>query len=371
MALVFSAEQEQLRQTVRQFLAEKSPEAEVRRLMDTRTGFDESVWRQMAEQLGLQSLTIPEQYGGAGYTYAELVIVFEEMGRALLCAPYLSSIGMATNLLLAIGDEEASADYLPGIAAGSIIATVALAEQPGRWDAGSVEMTAAGGPGEWKLSGTKLYVLDGHTADLVLAVARTPAGVSVFAVDKDAPGLSAQAVGVLDQTRKLARLDFKEVPARLVGPDADGAGAVAAMLDLAAVALAAEQVGGAQRALDMSVDYARTRHQFGRPIGSFQAVKHTCAQMLISVEAARSAAYSGGWAAAEHSADLPLAASLAKSYCSDAYFEVAAATIQVHGGIGFTWEHPAHLYFKRAKSSQLLFGHPRAHRERVATEIGI
>ncbi|MFH8985605.1 acyl-CoA dehydrogenase family protein [Streptomyces varsoviensis] len=386
MSYPFSDDQEELRRTVRRFLTEKSPEAEVRRLMESAEGFDPAVWRQMAEQLDLQGLTIPERYGGAGHSYAELVVVLEEMGRALLCAPYFSTVALAANLLLATDDERAKRDFLPGIAAGRRIATVALTEHSGRWDADGVTLeateapapaTQAGGAeaaaadGGWRLSGEKFYVPDGHVADLVLVVARTPAGVSLFAVRRGAPGFAATPVPTLDQTRKLARLRFDRTPARLVGADGGGRPAVAEMLDLAAIALAAEQAGGAQRVLDMSVEYAKLRVQFGRPIGSFQAIKHKCADMLVEVESARAAAYHAGWAAAEGDDEVPALASLAKSYCSEAYFHAAAENIQIHGGIGYTWEHPAHLYFKRAKSSELMLGDGAYHRELLAQRIGI
>jgi alkylation response protein AidB-like acyl-CoA dehydrogenase len=325
----------------------------------------------MAEQLGLQGLIVPEEFGGSGYSYVELIVVLEEMGRALLCAPYFSSVALAANLLLSSGDDAAKKDYLPGIANGSTVATVALAEASGRWDEEGVTLEASGSGDSWTLTGEKMYVLDGHTADLILVAARTPAGVSVFAVDKGASGLTATPLSTMDQTRKQAKLTFEGTPARLVGTDGQGWQAVSRMLDLAAVALAAEQVGGAQRVLEMSVEYAKVRVQFGRPIGSFQAIKHKCADMLLEVESAKSAAYYAGWAAAEDSDELPVVACLAKSYCSEAYFHATAENIQIHGGIGFTWEHPAHLYFKRAKSSELLFGDPTYHRELLAQRIGI
>ncbi len=371
MNFAFSEEQEELRRSVRRFLDDKSPESEVRRLMETTEGYDPAVWSQMADQLGLQGLAIPEEFGGSGYSYVELIVVLEEMGRALLCAPYFASVALAANLLLVSGDDAAKKEYLPGIASGTTIATVALAESSGRWDEAGVTLEASGSGDSWTLSGEKLYVLDGHTADLILVAARTDVGVSIFAVDKSASGLTATPLSTMDQTRKQARITFENTPARLIGTAGQGWTAMTKMLDLAAVALAAEQVGGAQKVLDMSVEYAKVRVQFGRPIGSFQAIKHKCADMLLEVESAKSAAYYAGWAAAEDSDDLPVVASLAKSYCSEAYFHSAAENIQIHGGIGFTWEHPAHLYFKRAKSSELLFGDPTYHRELLAQRIGI
>ncbi|HEY6534099.1 MAG TPA: acyl-CoA dehydrogenase, partial [Acidimicrobiales bacterium] len=221
------------------------------------------------------------------------------------------------------------------------------------------------------ITGTKTHVLDGHVADLVLVVARTSAGLSLFRIDGESDRLLRTALATMDQTRTQAELVFDAASATLVGVDG-GAGAVLArVLDVAAVALAAEQVGGAGRCLEMAVEYAKDRVQFGRPIGSFQAIKHTCADLLLQVESARSAAYYAAWAVAEQSDELPLLASLAKAYCSDAYVAVATENIQIHGGIGFTWEHPAHLYFKRATSSAVLFGDANHHRDRIAQTIGI
>ena len=221
------------------------------------------------------------------------------------------------------------------------------------------------------LSGVKSFVIDGHVANLIIVAARTGAGVSLFAVDGDASGLTRESLATMDQTRKQAKLTFDNTPATLIGTDGGGWDVMSTVLDLGAVALAAEQVGGAQFVLEMAVQYAKDRVQFGRPIGSFQAIKHKCADMLLEVESAKSAAYYGLWCAAEMNDELPSVASLAKSYCSEAYFHAAAENIQIHGGIGFTWEHPAHLYFKRAKSSELLFGDPAYHRELLAQRIGL
>jgi alkylation response protein AidB-like acyl-CoA dehydrogenase len=367
----FSEEQEELRTAVRRFLDDKSPSTEVRRLMDTTEGYDPAVWSQMANQLGLQALTIPEEYGGAGFGYVELVVVLEEMGRSLLCAPYFSTVALAANALLASGDESAKAEYLPGIASGETIATLAFTEENGRWDVDGITMQAQQSGDGWTLDGTKSYVLDGHTANLVIVAARTEKGVSLFAVAGDADGLTRIPLATMDQTRKQARLTFAGTPARLIGEEGGAGPVLSKTLDLAAVALAAEQVGGAQRVLDMSVEYAKHRIQFGRPIGSFQAIKHKCADMLLEVESAKSAAYYAGWAAAEDNDELPVTACLAKAYCSEAYFHAAAENIQIHGGIGFTWDHDAHLYFKRAKSSELIFGDPSYHRELLAQRIGI
>jgi alkylation response protein AidB-like acyl-CoA dehydrogenase len=373
MDFLCTDEQLELRATVRDFLASKSAEPTVRELMATPAGYDRAVWRQLSDQLGLTGLAVPEEYGGSGSGYVELGIVFEEMGRALLCAPYLASVALATEALLRCTDEAARKDLLPGLASGTTIGTLALLEQPGRWDEASVQTRARrvfGGAG-WVLDGGKRHVLDGHIADLIMVGARTPAGVALFAVDGLAPGLRRVPVPTLDQTRKQAHLEFTGTPARLIGDEADGWRVLRRVLDTAAILLAAEQVGGACRAVEMAAGYAAMRVQFGRPIGAFQAIKHMCADMLTEAEAARSAACYGLWALAGDGEDVPLAASVAKVYCSAAYAKIAGDLIQVHGGIGFTWEHPAHLYFKRAKTSEVLFGTPAYHRDLLALRLGL
>lgn len=371
MQFAFTEEQDQLRSFVRQFLDDKSDEATVRELMETEAGYDTAVWSQMAEQLGLQSLVVPEQFGGQGFGWVELIIVLEEMGRSLLCAPFFSTTVLATSTLVLSGDEAAQGEYLPKIASGELTATLALTEENGRWDESGVTATATANGDGWSIDGAKHYVLDGHTAGLLLVAARTSAGVSVFAVDGTADGVERTALATMDQTRKQAKITFASAPATLIGTDGEGWALIEKVLDRASVGLAAEQVGGAQKVLDMAVEYAKDRVQFGRPIGSFQAIKHKCADMLLEVESAKSAAYYAAWCAAEDNDELPAMASLAKSYCSEAYFHATAENIQIHGGIGFTWEHPAHLYFKRAKSSELLFGDPTYHRELLAERIGL
>jgi alkylation response protein AidB-like acyl-CoA dehydrogenase len=369
--LAFTDEQEQFRDSVRRFLADKSPISEVRRLMETPAGYDPEVWALMAGQLGLVGLTIPEQYGGTGFGPAELTVVLEEMGAALLCAPYFSTVVLAANAIMLAGDDEARKELLPPIANGDVIAALAIAEDDGRWDPESVRLEARRTAGGYALTGHKNYVLDGHVADLIVVVARSGDGIGVFTVGGGAPGLQRTPLPTLDMTRAQARLEFNETPARLIGDPRLAAAALARTLDLAAIALAAEMVGGAQRCLDMSVSYAKTRHQFDRPIGSFQVIKHKCADMLMDIETARTAAYYAGWAAAANSEELPVVASMAKAHCSEAFFHAAAENIQIHGGIGYTWEHDAHLYFKRAASSELLFGDPAYHREQLVQRIGI
>jgi alkylation response protein AidB-like acyl-CoA dehydrogenase len=367
----FTDTQDQLRELARDYFRDKSSESEVRRLMATEEGYDPAVWKQMAQELGLQGLAIPEQYGGQGYSWLELGIVIEEMGRALVCAPFFSTVVLAATTLLESGDEEAKQQYLPGIADGSLIATVALTEESGRWDEGGVTVAATHSADGWTLTGAKHFVLDGAVARLIVVPARTASGVSLFAVESTVSGLSRTPSKTLDETRKLAVVEFDATPARLIGAEGGGWPVLQRVLDFAAVALAAEQAGGAQAALDMSVGYLNTRVQFGQVIGAFQALKHMAADVLIEVESAKSAAYYALDAAAKDNDELPAAAALAKAYCSDAFVIAAHQNIQFHGGMGFTWEVPAHLYFKRARSSEVFLGDPLAHREALAKRVGI
>ncbi len=367
----FTQEQEELRAMVKRFLSEKSPESEVRRLMATAEGYDPAVWRQMAEELALQGLGIPEEYGGQGFGPVDLYVVFEEMGAALLCAPYFSTVALAANAVLQVGDQTDRARYLPAMASGESIATLAITDDAGQWDLATTSTTASQTASGWRLNGVRSYVTDGSVASVIFVPAMTGAGLSLFAVAGDDPGVERTPLATMDQTRKQSRVVLSDAAGTLVGVEGGALEGLQTTLRIAAAALAAEQVGGAQRVLDSSVEYAKSRVQFGRPIGSFQAIKHKCADMLLDVESAKSAAYYAAWAAQELNEELPVAASLAKSFCSEAYFHCAAENIQIHGGIGFTWEHSAHLYFKRAKSSELFLGDPAYHRELLAQRLGI
>ena len=369
-------ELDELRETVREFLAAKSGESAVRAAMkgagEVGGGYDPAVWDQMARQLRLPGLALPSEYGGDGFGLTELGVVLEEMGAALLCSPFFATVVLAAQALLASADQAACARYLPGIAAGRTTATLAAAEGNASWDpamvAARAERTRRAG---WRVSGKKSYVIDGAIADLVLVVARSTAGPGLFAVDRGAPGLRAEPMTTLDPTRPMAVLTFDQVPAVLIGAEGQAGRLMSRVLDLACVALAAEQAGGARRCLEMSAGYARTRYQFGRPIGSFQAVKHKCADMLVRVELAEATAREAARLADEDAAEFPVAAATAHICCSTGYMFAAAENIQVHGGIGFTWEHPAHLYFRRAKSSELLFGGPAVYHERLLDRLGI
>ena len=379
MDFVFTEEQEELRASARDFLVAHSSSEQVRTAMQSELGYDPQVWKQIGAELGWPSVIIPEEFGGLGLGYVELIALLELMGSALLCAPFFSSVCLGGNALLVGGSEEQKKEYLPGIAEGQTRATLAFTEANGRWDASGIEASARREGGDYVLSGKKSFVLDGHCADLLVVAARREgttgeAGISLFALPAAARGVERRALPTMDQTRRQAEIELRDVRvpgSALMGQEGEGWGALSKTLALAAVALSAEQVGGAQRCLDMSVEYAKQRVQFGRPIGSFQAIKHKCADMLVQVESARSASYYAGCVAAEDGAELPLLASLAKAYCSDAYFDCAANAIQIHGGVGFTWEYDVHLYFKRARSSESFLGDGAYHREQVARGIGL
>jgi alkylation response protein AidB-like acyl-CoA dehydrogenase len=356
---------EQLRAVVREFLAKRSDESAVRAQMETEHGYDATVWRQSAEELGLPGLVVPDRFGGSAASAVELGVVFEEMGAALFCGPFLSTVGLAVTALLELGDEEAAAGYLPGIVSGDTIATLA-------WSGSSPAVSALAACREgdhWRISGTADIVVDGCSADLLLVAAPSPAGSCLFAVAGDATGLDRTPLVAMDSTRRLAAVRFDACPASLAGPEGGAGDALRRTFDMAVLYLAAEQLGGAARVLETAVNHARTRYQFGRPIGSFGPIKHRCADMLVDVESARSVVYHGLWTAVHDPDNLALSSSLARAVCSDAYTRLSAHNIQIHGGIGFTWEHPAHLYLKRAKSSALLLGSATAHRARLAEVV--
>ena len=377
MRFAFNEEQEALRDSARRFLADRASSQQTRAAMKLPQGYDPAVWRAIGEELGWTAVVIPEEYGGFGFTYVELVALMEEMGAALVCAPFLSSICLGANALLIGGTEAQRRAHLPGIASGETVATVALAEAGAGWEVGAPLSCRAQREGEdVVISGVKRYVPDGCAASLLLVAAQEEGGrTGLYILSPDAEGLTREALNTMDETRPQAQLTLSGVrvprAARLGGEEADTEAILASTMERACIALAAEQVGLAQRCLDMSVEYAKVRVQFGRPIGSFQAVKHMCADMMLMVESARSAAYFAGWAAAHSPEEVTEAAAVAKAYCSEAAFHCASQNIQIHGGIGFSWEHDAHLYFKRARSSELLFGDPAAHKETLARQLGL
>jgi acyl-CoA dehydrogenase len=364
-----SEEQRALRSAVADLMARHSSEAQVRTQMATDTGFDPIVWRELAG-MGLTGLLIEQKHGGAGAGPVEMGIAMEEMGRTLLVSPFLSTAVLVPGLLTEAGDAAECDSVLPRIAAGDLIATAAFAEDGSARLPATLATSAELVGGTWHLTGNKHFVFDGLSAQLIYVLAATDTGAAVFAVDAGAAGLTVAPLTTVDPTRKQCRLQFVDTPARLIGRPGTGAEVFDAALDHAALALVSEQAGGARRAIEMATEYAKTRYQFGRAIGSFQAVKHMCADMLLEAESAVSAARFVAAAFADQTASRVANLALAQAYCSDAFVFVAATNIQVHGGIGFTWEHPAHLYLRRARSDAQLLGGPSWHRERYLQQIG-
>lgn len=370
MRFSFTPEQEEFRASLRRALEARSPTKEVRRLMATEQGFERDGWKRLNQELGLTALGIPEAYGGQGFGISELAIVAEEMGRALVCAPFFSTAVLAANAILNAGSEEQKKTLLPAIASGEVTATLAFSELSGCTDAAGIAMAARPSGAAWRLEGAKSFVLDGHTADLILVLARRPGsqgedGLSFFTVAGDTSGLTRRRLQTMDETRKLARLDFGSVEARLLGEEGKAAGPFARTLQQVLVCLANEMVGGADRLREDALAYVKMRMQFGRSIASFQATKHKAADMLVDVELAKSAAYYAAAALDEGDEDMAALASLAKAQASDAYLQTAIHAVQMHGGIGFTWDNDTHLWFKRAKSSEILFGDANEHREKM------
>ncbi|MGD9764950.1 MAG: acyl-CoA dehydrogenase family protein, partial [Candidatus Binatia bacterium] len=368
----FSEEQDMLRQGVREFLAGECPMTYVRRMMDDERGFTDEQWTKMAE-LGWTGLIIPEEYGGAGLSMVDMVVVLEEMGQVVFPGPFFASAILGGVAIDLGGSADQKKRWLPQLAAGTARATLAHVEESGRWDAAGVQMRAAAAGGGFALSGTKLFVHDAHNADVLVVAARTGGagadGVTLFLVEAGAPGVRTRVLKTLDQTRKLCEVVFEDVrvaAAAALGAVGQGWGLLDRVVDRAKVALSAELCGIAQQVLDLSVQYAKVREQFGRAIGTFQAIQHKCANMLVQVESAKSATYYAAWAVANDAPEAHLAACMAKAYTSEACRQVAADGIQIHGGIGFTWEHDMHLFFKRAKSSEIAFGDATHNRELVA-----
>lgn len=379
MNFSFTLEQLELRETARAFLASACPPEAVRAAMESSLGYDEKLWAKIGGELGWTAVVIPESCGGLGLSWVELVALQEVIGETLAPSPFFASVCLSANAILAAGDAAQQEALLPGIAEGRTRATLALSEANGRWDASGIAATCERSGNNYVLRGEKRYVVDGASADLIVLAVRAPgsegaSGISLFALPASAPGVTRETLPTLDQTRRLAtlRLDGVRVPvsARL---SAEGGAwtALETALQRAAVALAAEQLGGAQRALDLAVAYAKERVQFGRLIGSFQALKHKLADVMVRVEAARSAVYYAGCVAATGGDALPAAASMAKAAATDAFSFATATALQIFGGVGFTWEYDVHLYFKRARSSANLLGDAAWHRELVARAIGL
>jgi alkylation response protein AidB-like acyl-CoA dehydrogenase len=375
----FNQEQELLRATARKFFESECTSEFVRARMAEPAGVTDGFWAKLAEQ-GWLGLIYPEEYGGAGLGFVDLTVLMEEMGRAVMPGPFFSTVLLGGLTILEAGSAAQKKEWLDKISAGEAKVTLAFTEPNARWDAAAVTVTARESGGTFTLSGTKLFVLDAHLADALVVVARTregkrpEEGLSLFLVPRGAKGVDVKLLPTMDQTRKLCEVTFTDVTVgadALLGPKDGAWSPLSRVLDRATVALCAEMCGGAQRVLDMTTEYAKIRIAFGKPIGSYQGVKHKAADMLVEIENAKSLTYYAAWAMDENVPEAPLAASMAKAYVSDAFRKAAGAGIQLHGGIGFTWEHDLHLYFKRAKSSEFTFGDATWHRERVAQLINL
>ena len=375
----FSEEQDLLRSTARKFLENECPSVKVRALMDGPEAMDPALWAKLAEQ-GWLGLISPEEYGGMGLGFVDLVVLMEEMGRAVVPGPYFSTVLLGGLAILEAGAAAQKKEWLPKIAEGEKRATLGWMEPSAMLGPQGVTLGAARGGGRFTLSGTKLFVHDAHTADAIVVAARTSSGktaedgITLFLLPKGTPGLQVTLLPTMDQTRKLCDVTLTNVTVgaeAVMGEVGGGWQPLSRVLDRATVALCAEMCGGAQKVLEMTVEYAKIRQTFGRPIGSYQGVKHKAADMLVDVENSKSITYYAAWAMDEGVPEGPLAVSMAKAYVSDASRRVAAAGIQLHGGIGFTWEHDLHLYFKRAKGSELTFGDATHHRERVAQLVNL
>lgn len=370
MRFSFTEEQALFRDIVRRFVTEQSPSGEVRKAMATDAGYEPALWQQLCDSVGLHALHIPEEYGGQGFGAVEMCIAMEELGRGLVCSPLFGSSVLAGTAILEAGLTADRERWLPPLASGESRYALAVDEGGGCWDAESVKMQYTEREGSYSLSGRKTFVVDGCSADVIVVAARAPQthgmeGISFFMVDAGASGVNRRLLNTIDETRKLGELEFDCASAELVGVPGQGGVALERTMDLCRMYLANEMVGGAQRLLEDAVAYAATRVQFGRTIGSFQAIKHKCADLLLHVELAKSAAYCAAEAAVADDAEFPAIAALSKAVAADTFVKAAAQSIQIHGGIGFTWENDTHLYFKRAKSSEALFGQSAWHRERM------
>jgi alkylation response protein AidB-like acyl-CoA dehydrogenase len=370
----FSDEQEEFRGVLRRFLEERAPATELRRVFASPAGYDVALWKQMAAELGLQGIHLPEAAGGQGFGFLELGIVLEEMGRALLPSPYFASSVLAAEALRCAGGEADA--LLCGIAAGEAVASLAWVEPGAGWDPAEIALAAhADGPG-YRLDGTKHAVLSADAATHLVVAARLPgtrgdAGLTLLALEANAPGVRVIAEEPIDLARRIGRVELGGARARLVGAAGGAASGLRKALLRSTVALSAEMIGGAARALDMAVAYAKQRVQFARAIGSFQALKHAAAEVLLELELARSASYWAWWVVDQDGPELAEAAALAKSACAEAYSLAAATNLQIHGGIGFTYEADPQLHYRRARADAALFGEPAAQRAALARELGL
>jgi alkylation response protein AidB-like acyl-CoA dehydrogenase len=360
----FSDDLKALREQARKFLREKCPSTAVRRILEGPEPYDKALWKELGA-MGWIGAAIPEEHGGAGLGHLGLCVLAEELGAALAPVPFSSSVYLAAEAIMAGGSEAQKRAWLPRLASGEAIGTLALAEGPGKADVRKLRTIFRGGT----LSGEKLPVPDGDVADVAVVVAQGERGLALTLADLKAAGVTRQAVDTIDPSRSHARIAFANAPAEALGAPGDGEALLKRVQDRAAVLIAFEQVGGAQRCLGMARDYALDRYAFGRPIGSFQAIKHKLADVYVATELARSNAYYGAWALERDAPELPVAAAAARISASDAFFQAAKENIQVHGGMGFTWEFDCHLYYRRAKLLSLALGSTRLWKDRLITQL--
>lgn len=371
MQFGFTDTQQTLKNTARQFLTAECPLSDVRKQIETESAFDPVLWKKIADQ-GWTGIHFPEEYGGFGMGMVEVAAVMEEMGRMLLPGPYLSTVLLAGSVLDHAGTDAQKEQYLSPICSGEMKATFALLEESASWSTEAVRFQVCPTGDGFRLSGRKAFVPDAQVADVILCAGRVGDELALFIVPAGSKGMTVRTTPAIDGTRKLYEVMFDAVDLAhdaLLGRGDRAVAAVEHGFAVSTVGLVAEMVGGMQRLLEITVDYAKTRKQFGRPIGQFQAVQHLCADMLILTESSRSAAYFAAWALGENSPDAAAAVSVAKAYASDAYREVGNKAIQVHGGMGFTWENDVHLYYRRAKGSEIMFGDANFHRERLARVV--
>ena len=368
MEFAFTEEQEAFRDSVKRFTEEKSTSEDVRRLMETEEGYDEATWDILSTELAVTGLIIPEEFGGSGFGATELGIVMEQFGRSLICVPFFSSSVMAASALILNGSENDKNKWLPAIAAGGAKGTLCVSERSGSWDESAIQTTASKNGDQYLLNGEKHFVLDAHVSDFLIVVSRLDNRTALFTLDPKDDRVQIKLEQGMDQTRKICTVTMKGAPAEILGPDKPAA--LDKIFDRSIVALSHEMIGGAQQLLDSAIEYTKLRVQFGRSISSFQAIKHRLADLLLEVELAKSACYHAAYEI-DKQQNSSEAASHAKAQASEAYLNSAIQCIQLHGGVGFTWENDTHLWFKRAKSSEVFLGSPHEHRERMLRASGI
>ena len=379
MEFSFTEEQGLLRESAKAFLAENSDSIKVREAMESSLIYNQEVWKKMSEEMGWLALLIPEEYDGLGLTWVELIILLEQMGYFLLCSPFHSTVCLGVTSLIEAGNEEQKKNFLPKVANGSMQVTLACLEPNGDWTSTGITSTYKKSNNDFIITGVKKYVPFGHSADKIIVIAREEGssgteGITLFLIDSGAENLDVRKLNTMDQTRPQSLINLDKVRISkdsILGEIGGGWTILEKIRTYGALGVSAEQVGGAQRCLDMTCNFVLEREQFGRQIGSFQSVKHRLADMMVLVESARSAAYYASCITGSNSKELEETVSIAKSYCSEAFFKCAADAIQLHGGVGFTWEYDTHLFFKRAKSSEIYFGDPSFHKNKISNILGL